>query len=168
MTIYMKIDSIDGDVTAKGYEKWIELSSIHFGVQRNINTKPGKVINRESTRPAIKEFAITKHMDKTSPLLFTESCVGKAKSQVEIHICHTGDDISPYMQYTLNNVLISDYFVEYKENEDNQEQSTNDHPQENITLNFDKIEMKFTPYDEQHNAQSPIPAGYDLNTANKI
>lgn len=165
MTIFMKIDGINGDVTAKGYEKWIDLSSIHFDVQRNINTKPGKVINRESTRPAINEFSITKHMDKSTPLLFTEACIGKAKPQVEIHICHTGDDISPYMQYTLNNVLISNYFVEY---EDAQEQSANNHPQETITLNFDKIEMKFIPYDEQHNAQSPIPAGYDLNTANKV
>ena len=165
MTIYMKIDGIEGNVTAKGYEKWIELNSIQCGVQRNINTSPGKVIDRESTRPAINEFLLTKHMGKTTPLLFTEACVGKAKPQVEIHLCHTGDEISPYMQYTLNNVLISNYFVEYEETTD---KLTANHPKETITLNFDKIEMKFIPYDEQHKAQSPIPAGYDLNTANKI
>lgn len=161
MAIYMKIDGIDGNVTAKGYEKWIELDSLNFGVQRNINTKPGNVTDREATKPTVNELTVNKAMDKTSPNLFVEACVGKAKSKVEIHVCQTSDRISPYMQYTLSNVLISNYQVSAVNKADNAA------PMETANLNFDKIEMKYTPYDEKHNALSPIPAAYDLSSGTK-
>jgi len=158
----MKIDGIEGHVTAKGHEKWIELDSANFNVSRAINTKPGNVTDRESTKPALSEVSITKIMDKTSPHIFSEACIGKAKSKVEIHFCQTGENVSPYMEYTLHNVLFSNYGVQAvtKENKTI--------PAEVANLNFDKIEMKYTPYDEKHGAQSPIPAGYDLNTAQKV
>ncbi len=34
MPIYLKYDGIDGDVTAEGHEKWIELNSFQWGVGR--------------------------------------------------------------------------------------------------------------------------------------
>ena len=34
MAIYMKFGSIDGAVTTKGFEKWIELNSFQWGVGR--------------------------------------------------------------------------------------------------------------------------------------
>lgn len=162
MAIYMKIDGIDGNVTAKGYEKWIELETVSWGVGRSISAKPGVVADREVTKPSITEVTITKRMCQTSPHIFTEACVGKAKPAVKIHVCQTSDNISPYMEYILNNVLVSHYNVQVT--------NTNGSaaPIEAISLNFDKVEMKYTPYDAAHKAGSPIPAGYDLTTAAKI
>ncbi len=163
MAIYMKVDGIDGHVTTKGYEKWIELNSLHFSVNRKLSTKPGNVYDRESTKPVFTEVMVDKSMDKTTPKLFEQACVGKAISKVEIHICQTGTDkISPYMQYTLHDVLMSHYQVL---GEDKCEGAA---PTESASLNFDKIEMKYTPFDAKHNAGSPIPAGYDLSTGTKI
>ena len=162
MAIYMKIDGIDGHVTAKGHEKWIEIDTVNFTVNRSINTKPGNVADRETTKPALSEIMVAKLMDKSSPHIFSETCVGKAKSKVEIHFCQTGENVSPYMEYTLYNVLVSNYGVQATHKNDKTI------PAETLNLNFDKIEMKYTPYDEKHGAQSPIPAGYDLNTAQKI
>ena len=31
MPIFMKFEGVDGNVTAKGYEKWIEVQSMQFG-----------------------------------------------------------------------------------------------------------------------------------------
>ena len=101
-------------------------------------------------------------MNKSSPNLFAEACVGKAKS-VTIHVCQTGTDAAkPYVEYMLNNVLLSNYQVALDKNTDHAV------PVETLNLNFDKIEMKYIPYDEQHNAGSPIPAGYDLTTGTKV
>ena len=163
MAIYMKIDGIDGHVTAKGYEKWIEVDSLNFGVSRNISTVPGNVTDRESTKPKVSEIIVSKQMCKASPNLFSEACVGKSKPNVKIHVCQTGgDSVSPYMEYTLSNVLLSNYQV------NGIERAEKVPPTENVNLNFDKIEMKYTPYDDKHNPQSPIPAGYDLSTAKKV
>lgn len=162
MPIYMQVQGIDGDVSAKGYEKWIALDSLNFGANRDIKTRTGKTSDREATLPTVGEIVVTKEMNKSSPNLFAEACVGKAKS-VTIHVCQTGTDAAkPYVEYTLNNVLLSNYQVALDKNTDHAV------PVETLNLNFDKIEMKYIPYDEQHNAGSPIPAGYDLTTGTKV
>lgn len=159
MAIYILIDKIDGNVTAAGHEKWIEAFSLSFGVGRGImSATPGAVKDRESSIPSISEIVVSKAMDETSPLLFIESCIGIAKP-VKIHLCRTGDQTQTYMEYSLNNVLISSYSVEG---------SGNTIPTETLSFNFDKIEVKYTPYGDDHKPGSPIPAGYDLKTAKKV
>lgn len=162
----MKIDGVDGHVTAKGHEKWIELSSFNFGVMRQIATKPGNVSDRENSKPSLTEVSIKKEIDKTSPKLFEYACGISSNPSIPkllIHICQTGSNqISPYIEYTLQNVLISRYEVDI-------DPTINSNlPLEFIHLNYDKFEMKYTNYDEKHKAGSPITAGYDLSKAEKI
>jgi len=159
MAIYMKIPAIEGDISAQGHEHWIQILNLEFSTKRSLSIEPGRIADREATRPAISEVLIYKKMDKASPLLFSEACVGKAKNEVKIDICQTGSSLMPYMQYTLGNVIISSYSVE----------AENDaYPKEKLHLSFDRIEMRYTPFDEQNQAQSPIPAGYDLRKATTI
>ena len=40
--------------------------------------------------------------------------------------------------------------------------SSGDRPIETIRLNFTKIEVKYTPYDDAHKPMSPMIASYDL------
>jgi len=172
--IYMFIDGIDGNVTAKGHERWIQIESLQFLTQRQFNTTPGNTANREGARPAVGEFIISKVMDKTSPQLFSEAVVGTTKPEVIIDLTTVNDTLAPYMKYTLSNVMISRYSVEKgraalnNEDQPNHSQSNHEYPMEIIQLNFDKIEMKFTPFDQNNKPQSPIPAGYDLSLAKAL
>ncbi len=159
MSIYMKIPGIDGDISAQDHEEWIQLSHLNFSTKRSLSIEPGRITDRESTRPSISELEIIKKMDKTSPLLFSESCTGKAKAEVKIDICQTGSSLVPYMQYSLRNVIVSGYRV----NADDEF-----YPTETINLSFDRIEMRYTPFDELNQAQSPIPAAYDLKKATTL
>ncbi|MBS0352023.1 MAG: type VI secretion system tube protein Hcp [Proteobacteria bacterium] len=159
MPIYMQIDNISGAVTAQDYKNWIELNSVNFGASRPIATKPGNVMDRESSKPNIKEVAIKKNLDSTTASLFSETCAGIGKT-VKIDFCNTGN--SPYLELTLSNTLISSHNIE----------SQNKGPEiehiESLTLNFDKIEVRYTPYDEKNNMGSPMSTGYDLSTGIKI
>jgi type VI secretion system secreted protein Hcp len=158
MAVYLKIDGIDGDVTAAGHEGWIECGSFQWGVGRGISTPTGSSSERESGPPSVSEVTVSKAMDSSSPKIFTEACVGKAK-KVEIHLVQTGPDaLETYMEYTLTNSLISGYSLS----------SGGDRPSESIAFNFTKIEMKYTPFDNEHNAGDPIPAGYDVSAGKKI
>lgn len=168
MTIYMKVNGIDGDVTAKGHENWISLQSIRFNVKRFLSTDPGRISDREGTRPALSEIIINKKMDKSSPLLFGESCVGKAKSQIQIDICQTDSSLNTYAQFTLNNVIISGYDLNADETVDHSHPERRHYPLETVSLSFDKIEVRYIPYNSQNQAQSPIPAGYDLKQATSV
>ena len=157
MAIYLHVDGLEGDVTAAGHEKWIECGSLQWGVGRGIHTPTGSSQERESSAPSISEVTVTKVMDKCTPKLFTEACVGKAKL-VKIDLVQTGEQLETYMSYELENALISGYSVS----------TGGDRPMENLSFNFTKVVMKYTPYDNEHNPGSPIPAGYDVSLGKKV
>ena len=168
MATYMKMDKITGDVTAKGHENWIEIDDLYFGIKRHINTEPGRVIDREGTRPSISNLTLTKRIDKSSPLLFSEACVGKSLPSVKLDICQTDDSLNPYTQLTLNNVIVSSYELSsIKEDEPSSKSNLHSQawPMEKISLSYDRIEIKYIPYGTDNKPQSPIPAGYDLKAA---
>jgi type VI secretion system secreted protein Hcp len=153
MAIYMQIDGIEGDVTAAGHEGWIDCSSMQWGVGRGINTPTGTSQERESSAPSISEMTISKAMDKCTPQIFKEACVGTSKKVVIDLIQTGGTELDTYMSYELTNSLISGYSVS----------SSGDRPSESVSFNFTKVEMKFIPYDSEHKAGSPIPASYDVS-----
>jgi type VI secretion system secreted protein Hcp len=167
MSIYLKIEGIDGPVTAQGLIGCIELESYEANVTRKVSAQPGSVSNREGTKPAFSEIKITKYVDKTTPLLFAEATVGNAKSTAVIKFINTGANLNEYLVMTLSNVIVSSQSISdiTSLHHTDTSPSLKDRPLETITLNFTKIEVKYTPYDSHNNAGSPIPAGYDLETA---
>jgi type VI secretion system secreted protein Hcp len=162
MSAYIKFENIKkGDSKAKGHEGdkgWIEIQSIQFGASRNITTRAGASSTREASAPHISEIVITKVMDSTSTGLFQEAVIGKA-GKAEIDLCTThAEKLENYLQVTLTNVLISSYNVSH---------GGDGRPSESVTLNFTKIEIKYTPYDDKHVAGTPTSATYDQSTATK-
>jgi len=160
MAMYMKIDGIDGEATAVGHDKWVDIDSITWGTNRALSSNTGTSQDREGTLANVQDVTITKLMDVTSPAIFQESVVGKSKT-VQFHIAKQGSDgPEVYMEYTLTNAMISGYQVSAA--------GDSGRPMESLSFNFTKVEMKYTPYDDQHNAGTPVPAGFDSTTGNKI
>ena len=83
MAIYMKWDGIDGAVTTKEHEKWIELNSFQFGVGRAIGTAARGAATREASEPHISEITISKRLDKASTKLFMDAVAGDLSSTVK-------------------------------------------------------------------------------------
>lgn len=155
MAIYLKFEGIDGEVTQDDHKKWIEVESLQWGVGRGISTPTGSTANRESSEPSVSEVVVTKTLDASSSKLFTESVTGKTGKKVEIHLVSTGNPGTTYTEYTLTNGLISGYSLS----------SGGDRPSESISINFTKIEFKFTPFDDKHKAGTPVTVNYDLTSA---
>lgn len=154
MAIYVKYEGIDGEATHDTHKKWIDCSSLQFGVGRAISTPSGSAGNRESSEPSVSEITLVKSMDAASTKLFVESVTGAAGKKVEIHLVSTGSPGVTYTEYTLTNALISSYSVS----------SGGERPTESISINFTKIQYKFTPFDDKHKAGTPVSVSYDLAT----
>jgi type VI secretion system secreted protein Hcp len=154
MAIYLKYEGIDGEATEHGHKKWIEISSFQFGIGRSIHTRTGASQSREHSEPTVSEVTISKHLDHASPKLFVESCTGSKGKKVEIDIVTTGQESEIPVHYTLEHTLISNYHVS----------TGGDKPMESLSLNFTKLEMKYTPYTEDHKAGSPVAVHYDIKT----
>ena len=134
MAIYLHVDGLEGDVTAAGHEGWIECESLQWGVGRGITTPTGSSQERESAAPSVSEVSIVKIMDKCTPKLFEQACVGTAKL-VKIDLVQTGAQLDTYMSYELENSLISGYSVS----------TGGDRPAENLSLNFSSISSTVIP-----------------------
>jgi type VI secretion system secreted protein Hcp len=150
----MKYDGIDGEATHQDHKKWIDVSSLQFGLGRGISTPSGSTANREASEPSVSEVTITKLMDSSSTKLLVESATGNAGKTVKIDLVSTGSPGNTYVTYTLTNALISGYSVS----------TGGDRPSESISINFTKIEYKFTPYDVKNKAGTPVTVSYDLST----
>ena len=134
MAIFMKYGSLDGEASATGYEKWVELGSLQWGVGRGISTGSGGGSKRESSAPSISEITVTKTADSFSPLALKEAIGGKGVT-VKIDLTRTdaGGKHHPYQKYVLEEVMISGYSIS----------SGGDRPSESLSLNFTKFDSEY-------------------------
>ena len=152
MPIYMKYDSIDGDVTAAGHEKWIEVNSFQWGVGRGISSPTGGSSDREASAPSVSEIVVTKPTDIASVKLLDESLEGEG-TDVTIDFCKTDKgQLNVYLSYTLNNTMISGFSMS----------SGGDRPLESVSLNFTKIQCRDIGLGAKNEDGQPATVGYDL------
>ena len=159
MAIYMNFNAKApaGNVTAKGYEDWIEVDSFNFGVGRGISMEAGAMANREATRPSLSEITLTKRIDAASGGLFKSSVSGDEGVKVEIHVVQTGaSSVEKYAVYNLEDAIISSYSISA---------AAGGPPQESISLSFAKIEADLNHADKTNKNPKNMRVGYDLTTA---
>lgn len=133
--IFMQYQGITGDASKSSCSRSnaIELNSFQWGVGRGISSPTGGSSDRESSAPSVSEIVVTKDTDSASVPLLKESLNGEGKS-VKIDFCRTaGENQQPYLEYNLQNTLVSKYSIS----------SGGDRPTESISLNFVKIQVTF-------------------------
>ena len=159
MPVYMKYDGIDGDVTAEGWEKWIECSSMQFGVGRAIGgTASGAAKGREASLCNCSEITITKPSDSSSQDLMREAMIGAVPGKlVKFNFVTTGqgDKAEVYTKFDLEECMISGYSLS----------SGGDRPMESLSLNFTKIEYQMSQGGTGGALESPKTGYFDLRTA---
>jgi type VI secretion system secreted protein Hcp len=163
MSFYLQIKNINGAVTTKGHENWISLKSFDFATLRHITVKPGHVTDREGGVPGVGEFVVRKFVDKSSPYLLEAGCTSISLGQVTMDACGSSGDSDKYLQYILNDVIVSKYDINGVADD-----ALTEKPIETLHLNFTKIEMKYTPRNSDNKALAPISAGYDIEKATKL
>lgn len=160
MSIYMKIDAIKGDATAKNYQGWIELDVYNFSSNKKIINRPGSLHNRAISLPTFSQFTALKKTDRSSPLLFSNSCENKSLGTITIHNNRTSSQLEYYLEIKLYDAMLSFYNINSWD-----DSHENSNSEEEIRISYGKLEMKYIPRDSQNKAMSPITAGYDLQTS---
>jgi type VI secretion system secreted protein Hcp len=160
MAIYLEFDGVKGNVTADGYKGHIAVKSVKFGVKRGITMEPGNMSNREATRPEVSEIVLTKAADSSATALFKEAVTGSAGKKAVLKFVQTGaDKVQQFMDYTLENCLVSGYEIKAESQSD---------PEETVTLSFSKIMVNYSDFDAGNKSTSPQRVGYDLTTAKPL
>jgi len=148
MSIFAHIEGIEGEASDSFHKGWLDILSASCG-------------DRESSNAVIRELTIKRYMDKATPQLHLEAYCGGGKT-VTLHLTKTGagSGADVYMQYTFHNAIV----CEYKMAAWGQD---TDRPIEKIKISFTKLEVRYTPYDDNGIAKSPMSVAFDITTNTK-
>lgn len=157
MAIYLQIGEIKGNVTAEGYEDFIEIMSVSFGVMREVNMQSGRMANREVSAPNLTQISLTKEADNSVTALFKEATTGSAGSEATLKFVKTSaDQLQEFMSIVLTDCMVSGYSISG---------GSEGPPMESIELSYSKIEVSYKDTDKTGKGGNVQRAMYDLTTA---
>ncbi len=158
---FLKISTIPGESTDDKHKDWIEVLSYSWGVSQQASASRSTGGAASAARADLQDFSIVHTLDKASPKLFLACCKGEHIKEVKLELCRATGDKQKYMEYKLNDVLVSSV------RPGGSAQGGDPLPLEEITFNYGKIELMYTETD--HGTGKPkgdIKANWDLK-ANK-
>jgi len=161
MSMFLSYEGIKGESSDPDHKDWIDVESWGWDVERKITSNSSTQGDRESSNAVISDLRVTKKMDSATNKLFLESCCGKGKKAI-LHLTKTGSGSGAdvYMEYTLENALISGYDVGGSADDTGR-------PTETIVISFTAIQSKYTPYNDDGSPASPDAVGFDTTTNTK-
>lgn len=99
MMAYLKVGSINGNVTTTGYENWCDLLSYNLSVVRP-----------EGGPPSFSDMYITRAVDSASPYFFGSAVIGQVYSDARLNVVKWDEDhFEDYVKWTLTNAVIRSY-----------------------------------------------------------
>lgn len=151
MAGYIKIDGIDGESTAKGYDKWIDIASISQSISRPIGAGSSGSARHRSTA-SLGDLVVVKDVDKSSPKLAEAICKGQNFKSIEVHLTtssDSGDGRTPYLMWKLTNARVTSYSVS----------GTTDGmsvPSEQLSFNFEEIKQTYDELDKENKSKGKV------------
>ena len=154
---YLKIDKIDGESTAKDFEKNIEIYSFSIGASNPTTIGPGTE-GSGGGRVSISSFNFLKKTDATSPQLFLACCTGTHFDKASVTLRKAGGTQNNYLVYEFEEVYVDS--VQWSGSS-----GGDDTPSESVSFSFGKVSMRYTPQAKTGQlAPKPIEGAWDLRT----
>jgi type VI secretion system secreted protein Hcp len=155
---YLKIPTIDGESTTKGYEKWIELTEYSHNVAQHSGGSMSASGGLSGGRVDHGNFVVKHTMDAATPKLFLSCCKGEHLATVTLDLLRsTGEGKGTrFMQYKMSDVIISG--VTNEGTTKGQEAL----PTEEIHFAYGKIEWDFTQVGPDGKKKGDVKTGWSV------
>ncbi|MCI0628733.1 MAG: type VI secretion system tube protein Hcp [Acidobacteria bacterium] len=130
---WLKIEGIDGDGTAKGMEKQIEIFSFSWGAS-NPSTIGAAGVGISAGKVSISSFNVMKKLDSTSPKLFEHCCTGAHVKSMIVTMRKAGGDQQIFHKLEFETCMIDSIQFSGSSGGDDQ-------PTESVSISFAKIKF---------------------------
>jgi type VI secretion system secreted protein Hcp len=154
--VFLKLDGISGESTDSKHKDEIELLSFSWGVE---NSGAVRGSAGGASRARFKDFLFTMRVNKASPQLFLACVGGKHIKEASLSVRRAAKQKLEYLKIKFTDILISSY---------QQAHGGDEVPLEEVTFNFDKLEVEYTPQKSSGQPDSPVLAGWDLSANAKV
>jgi len=150
--MFIKIDTIDGESKDKKHTKEVDVLSWSWGLS---NSGSGHVGGGAGAgKVNVQDLSFTKYVDSASPKLMLASCKGTHLKEALLTVRKAGDKPLEYIKIKLTQVLVTSVTTGGSGGEDRLT--------ENVTLNFAKVHLDYTPQDDKGAAGTAIPMEWDI------
>lgn len=106
-TGYLRIDGIQGGATARGYEGWIEVAGLEWGIS---NPSAAALGGRTAGQAEFDPIVVTKPIDKATPLLAQACAAARHLREAELVFFAAGS-ATPTGSVNLSDVTIAETVV---------------------------------------------------------
>ena len=133
--IILKIEGVDGESVIQDHEDEIDVLAWSWGMSQSGSMHVGG--GAGSGKVNIQDVSLTKYVDKASPSLMRACCNGEHLTEATLTIRKAGKDALDYLKIKMSPVLVTSL--------DTGGSGGEDRLTENVTLNFAKVEVGYTP-----------------------
>lgn len=157
---FLKISTIDGESTKKGFEKQIELESFSWAVHQTTTMHSGTT-GGSAGKAIVNDISFSKKVDKTSPILLQNCLMGTHYKEIILSLRKvTGGVQMPFLIFTMNDCILSSYSTGGSHHSEELSES--------MSINFARIKMEYVVQDAKGQATGKTTASWDITTGTKI
>lgn len=150
--ILLKIDGVDGESMISGHEGEIDLESWSWGMSQSGSMHSGG--GAGAGKVNIQDISFTKYVDKSSPNLMRACCNGEHFAEAILLVRKAGKEPLDYLKVTMSPVLVTSVSTGGSGGEDRLT--------ENVSLNFAKMSVGYTPQKEDGSGDAEIELKWNI------
>lgn len=154
--MFIKLGDIKGEASDATHKGEVDVLSWSWGASQSGTTHSGT--GGGAGKVSVQDLSFTKYIDRASPDLFLHICSGKHIKSALLTVRKAGGDPLEYLKINMEDLIVSGLSTGGSGGEDRLT--------ENVTLNFARVKIDYTPQKPDGSADSPLTTGWDV-AANK-
>jgi type VI secretion system secreted protein Hcp len=150
--MFLKLDGIKGESQDSTHKEEIDVLAWSWGGSQSGTSHMGG--GSGAGKVSIQDLSLTKYVDKASPTLFLKMCNGKHIPTGVLTVRKAGEHPLEYIKLHLDDILVSHLSTGGSGGEDRLT--------ENITLNFSKFKIEYSPQKADGSGEPAIECKWDI------
>jgi type VI secretion system secreted protein Hcp len=156
--MFIKIKGIDGESHDDKHKKEIDVLAWSWGLSQSGSSHMGG--GAGAGKVNVQDLSFTKYTDSATHALVLACCSGEHIEEAVFVVRKAGKEPLEYIKLTLNELIISSISSGGSGGEDRLT--------ENITLNFAKFKLEYTPQKADGTGDAAKTAGWDIPANKKV
>lgn len=152
MDIFIKIGDLKGESIDDKHKDEIQVLAWSWGLSQSGTTHAGP--GGGSGKASFQDLSITHYIDKCSPNLMLACANGKHFSEALLTVRKAGEKPLEYLKITMTDLIITSVTTGGSGGEDRLT--------ENVSLNFAKFKVEYTPQKKDGTGDAPVTVGWDI------
>ncbi len=150
--MFLELDGIEGESKDSTHEKKIDILAWSWGASQSGTTHMGT--GSGAGKVNVQDISFTHYVDKSTPKLMQACCKGTHIPKGQLIVRKAGDKPLEYILIDMKDIIVSSVSTGGSGGE---ERLT-----ENVTLNFGKFNLIYTPQNPKGGADGEIECQWDI------